>query len=171
MNKYGAIGVFVLSLVIILAQVFIFKDLVLFGSAFCFFYVLVFFLLPIDTNPLVQIFFGFVIGLIIDSFYSTQGVHAAAATFLMFIRPFWINILSPGSGYGAADRISIRTQGIQWFIAFTYPLILIHCILLFFVEAFGFTNFWDTLAKGFYSSLFTLVVVLIIHYLLINKEK
>ncbi|MEQ6119322.1 Rod shape-determining protein MreD [Reichenbachiella sp. MALMAid0571] len=171
MNKYGTAGFFVLSLIIILAQVFIFKDLILFGSAFCFFYVLIFFLLPIDTNPLMQIFFGFVVGLLIDTFYNTQGVHASAATFLMFVRPFWLNILSPGSGYGAADRINIRTQGFQWFLTFTYPLILIHCILLFFVEAYSFTNFWTTLAKGFYSSLFTLIVVLIIHYLFINKEK
>ena len=171
MNKYGTVGVFALSLVIILAQVFIFKDLILFGSAFCFFYVLALFLLPIDTSPLVQIFFGFLVGLLVDSFYNTQGVHASAATFLMFIRPFWINVLSPGSGYGAVDRISIRTQGFRWFLTFTYPLILIHCILLFFVEAYGFTNFWTTLSKAFYSSLFTLVVVLIIHYLFINKEK
>ncbi|MEQ9285677.1 MAG: rod shape-determining protein MreD [Cyclobacteriaceae bacterium] len=171
MNKQGAFGTILLSLIIIFAQVFVFKDLVLFGVAFCFFYVLALLLIPVETNPMLQIVIGFVIGLITDAFYSTQGVHASAATFLMFVRPFWINILNPGTGYGAVDRINIRTQGVQWFLTYTYPLILLHCLILFFVEAFGFANFLITLSKAFFSSLFTLVVVLIIQYLFLNKAK
>lgn len=171
MNKQGAIGTIVLSLIIIFAQVFVFKDLVLFGAAFCFFYVLALLLLPVETNPMLQIVIGFVVGLVIDAFYSTQGVHASAATFLMFVRPFWINILNPGTGYGSVDRIIIRTQGLQWFLTYTFPLILLHCLILFFVEAFGFANFWITLSKAFLSSLFTLVVVVIIQYLFLSKAK
>ncbi len=171
MNKYGVLGIVLVTLVILLAQVFVFKDLVLFGAAFCFFYLLALLIVPAETTPLLQLIFGFVAGLCIDVFYNTQGVHASASTFVMFVRPHWINLLSPGSGYGAADRIQINRQGIKWFATYTYPLVFVHCLILFFVEAFGFANFWATLTKAFYSSLFTTVVVLIIQYLFLNKEK
>ena len=171
MNKLGTIGLVLIGLAVLLVQVTMLRELVLFGKAFCFFYLFVFFIVPVDTNRLLQLFLGFSVGLLVDMFYSTQGVHAAASVFLMFVRPYWLNILSPGTGYGAAVRINIRSQGLQWFLTFTYPLILVHGILLFFVEAFGFENFWITIAKAFYSSLFTMVVIVLIQYLFLKKER
>ena len=171
MNKLGTFGVVLISIIILLVQALVFKDLVLYSSAFCFFYVLLFLILPIDTNPLIQIAIGFIAGLFLDSFYNTQGVHASASTFFMFVRPYWINILSPGSGYGATIKINIRTQGLQWFLTYTYPLIFVHCLILFSVEAFDFVNYGMTLKKAFYSSLFTLSVVVIVQYLFFNKGK
>jgi len=171
MNRFGIFGIGFTIMIIILIQIVIFKNLVFYGSAFCFFYVLALFMMPIDTNPLVQLLSGFLIGLVIDMSYNTQGVHASASTAIMFLRPFWINMLSPGSGYGSVVRINIKTQGLQWFLTYAYPLILIHCLILFFVEAFGFSNFWMTMSKSFYSSLFTLFIVVVIQYLFFSKQK
>jgi hypothetical protein len=128
MNKFGTLGVILSSIIILLIQALVLKDMVLYGSAFCFFYILLFLILPIEINPLVQIAIGFAAGLFIDSFYNTQGVHASASTFIMFVRPYWINILSPGSGYGATIRINLRTQRLQWFLTYAYPLILFHSL-------------------------------------------
>ncbi|MFY0650496.1 MAG: rod shape-determining protein MreD [Cyclobacteriaceae bacterium] len=171
MNKLGVLGIALVSILIMAVQVFVFKDIVLFGSAFCFFYILALLLLPVDTNPLLQIAIGFIVGLLIDTFYNTQGIHAAASTFIMFFRPYWINLLSPGSGYGATVRINIRSQGLQWFLTYTYPLILVHGIFLLFVEAFTFAYFFETLVKAFYSSIFTLISIVVVQYLFLNKEK
>lgn len=171
MNKLGTLGIVLTSIVILLIQALVFKDLVLYGSIFCFFYILLFLILPIDTNPLLQMAIGFVAGLFLDSFYNTQGVHASASTFIMFLRPYWISILSPGSGYGATIKINIRTQGLKWFLTYTYPLILIHCLVLFSIEVFDFVNYNLTLKKAFYSSLFTLSVVVIVQYLFFNTSK
>ncbi|MDP4679138.1 MAG: Rod shape-determining protein MreD [Cyclobacteriaceae bacterium] len=171
MNKFGTLGVILSSIIILLIQALVLKDMVLYGSAFCFFYILLFLILPIEINPLVQIAIGFAAGLFIDSFYNTQGVHASASTFIMFVRPYWINILSPGSGYGATIRINLRTQRLQWFLTYAYPLILFHSLILFTVEVFEFVDYWSTVKKAFYSSLFTLTIVVIVQYLFYNNSK
>lgn len=44
--------------------------------------------LPKETNHLGAMFLALLIGLVIDLFYQTLGIHAASLVFLMFVRPF-----------------------------------------------------------------------------------
>ena len=163
----GAIRV----LVLVLAQVLLFKGLVLYDQAFCFAYILIFLLIPTDTNPLLQLILGFVIGISVDAFYHTLGVHAAASVLLCYARYYWSQFMTPNGGYDAGPKINVRTQGLEWFLTYSYPLILLHSLLLFFIEAGGFGLFWLTLGKAFYSSLFTTLIVIIIQYLFYKKMK
>lgn len=171
MKGISVFGGLIRVLALVLAQVVLFKGLVLFDQAFCFAYILIFLLLPMDTNPLLQLVLGFVIGLSVDAFYHTLGVHAAACVLLSYVRFYWSQFMTPNGGYDAGPRINVRTQGLEWFLTYAYPLILVHSLLLFFIEAGGFGLFWLTLSKAFYSSIFTLVVVIIIQYLFYKKMK
>jgi hypothetical protein len=112
-----------------------------------------------------------IIGLTIDMFYNTLGVHAAACVFLAYTRIYWARIMTPSGGYDAIAKINVQTQGFERFITYSFPLIFVHSVLLFFIEAAGFTLFWQTLSKAFYSSVFTMVVILIIQYLFYKKMK
>lgn len=171
MNRFNVFGGLIRAILLVLAQVLLFKNLVLFDSAFCFGYILIFLLIPIDTNPIVQLLVGFVVGIIIDSFYNTIGIHAAACVLVMYLRVYWSRVMTPSGGYDSGPRINVRTQGIVWFLTYSYPLIFVHVLLLFFIEASGFSLFWLTMTKVFYSSLFTLVIVLVIQYLFYKKMK
>lgn len=156
---------------LLMAQVLIFKDIVLFKSAFCFVYLLIFLPIPKKINPILQLLLGFITGLIIDSFYNTQGIHAVVSTFIMFIRPFWIKIKARGSEFDLETKFNIKEHGLQWFIMYAYPLIFIHHLLLFNIEASNFTFFWSVLGKAFSSSLFTLLIIVMMQYLFTKKEK
>lgn len=171
MNRFSVFGGLFRAILLILAQVILFKNLVLFDSAFCFGYILIFLMLPMDTNALVQLLSGFVVGIIIDSFYNTLGIHAAASVLLVYLRIYWSQVMTPSGGYDSGPKINVRTQGLGWFLTYSYPLIFVHVLLLFFIEAAGFGLFWQTLTKVFYSSIFTLIVVLIIQYLFYKKMK
>lgn len=171
MNRFNVFGGLLRAILLILAQVILFKNLVLFDSAFCFGYILIFLMLPMDTNSIVQLLVGFVVGIIIDSFYNTLGIHAGASVLLVYLRIYWSKIMTPSGGYDSGPKINVRTQGFGWFITYAYPLVLIHSLLLFFIEAAGFDLFWQTLSKVFYSSVFTLAVILIIQYLFYKKMK
>lgn len=171
MNRFSVFGGLFRSIILILAQVVLFKNLVLFDSAFCFAYVLIFLMLPMDTNPIVQLLVGFVVGIIIDSFYNTLGIHAAASVLLVYIRIYWSRMMTPSGGYDSGPKINVRTQGLGWFLTYTYPLVFVHILFLLFIEASGFGLFWQTLTKVFYSSIFTLTVILIMQYLFYKKMK
>ncbi len=171
MNRPNNFGGLFRVILLVLAQMVFFKNLVLFDRAFCFGYILVFLMLPIDTNATVQLLVGFAVGIVIDSFYNTLGIHAAASVLLMYLRIYWSQAMTPSGGYDSGSRINARTQGLGWFLAYAYPLVFAHLLLLFFIEAAGFGLFWQTLAKVFYSSAFTLVAILIIQYLFYKKIK
>ncbi|MEO9803317.1 MAG: Rod shape-determining protein MreD [Reichenbachiella sp.] len=171
MNRFNVFGGLFRAILLILAQVLLFKNLVLFDSAFCFGYILIFLMLPMDTNAIVQLLVGFVVGIIIDSFYNTLGIHAAASVLLVYFRIYWSLVMTPSGGYDSGPKINVRTQGLGWFLTYSYPLIFAHVLLLFFIEAAGFSLFWQTLTKVFYSSIFTLIVILIIQYLFYKKMK
>lgn len=164
MNRLGILGDFIRNLFILLAQVLFFKNLSLFGGAFCFVYITILLQLSMMTNPLLQMVLAFVVGLMVDLFYNTMGMHAAASLFLVFVRIYWINLLTPRGGYDTGAKLNIGSQGLSWFLLYAYPLILIHSIVILFIEAGNFHYFWSTLAKGLYSSWFTLSVVLILQY-------
>ncbi|MEP2026473.1 MAG: Rod shape-determining protein MreD [Reichenbachiella sp.] len=171
MNRFNVFGGFFRAILLILAQVILFKNLVLFDSAFCFGYILIFLMLPMDTNPIVQLLVGFVVGIIIDSFYNTLGIHAAASVLLVYVKIYWSKVMTPSGGYDSGPKINLRTQGLGWFVTFIFPLVFVHILALLFIEAAGFGLFWQTLTKVFYSSVFTLVILLIIQYLFYKKVK
>lgn len=171
MDRFGSLGGLIGAIMMFFIQVLALKGIVLYEYAFCFAYIIIFLQLPMDTNPMVQLMTAFLIGLGIDAFYNTLGMHAAASALFVFLKIYWVKVLTPSGGYDAGVKINVRTQGLQWFIAFSYPLILVHSIMLFFTEASDLGLFWMTLVKAFYSSLFTLVMVLILQYLFYKKMK
>lgn len=152
-------------------QVLILKNSVLFGSAFCFIYIGYLLLLPVETNPLWLMFIGFGMGLFIDMFYDSVGVHASASVAMMYIRNIWLGRVTPQGGYDSGAIPSLAADGLQWFIIYATPLVFVHHALLFFIEAGGFQYVGFTLLKVFFSTLYTMLVMLIIQYLFPGERR
>ncbi|MTI21013.1 Rod shape-determining protein MreD [Fulvivirga sp. RKSG066] len=114
---------------------------------------------------------GFITGFTVDTFYDSLGIHASASVFIMFIRNYWLNLITPQGGYDLGSVPSIRLNGMQWFSFYVLPLIFVHHSILFFVESAGFGLFGFTLSKIFFSTLFTFVVIIITQYLFYNKRR
>jgi hypothetical protein len=152
-------------------QVLILKNSVLFGSAFCFLYIGYLLLLPVETNPLWLMFIGFGMGLFIDMFYDSVGIHASASVAVMFIRNLWLGRVTPQGGYDNGTVPSLAANGLQWFVVYATPMVFIHHALLFFIEAGGFQYFGFTLLKIIFSTLYTMIVMLIVQYLFPGERR
>jgi hypothetical protein len=149
----------------LLYQVLILKNIVLFNTAFCFLYVAYLLFLPVETNPLLLMVMGFIMGLSIDMFYDSLGLHAFACVFIIYTRNYYLSAITPQGGYDSNATPSITTNGMQWFLVYTIPLVFLHHSILFFVEAGGFGMFWFTLLKILTSTIFTTLVTVIVQYL------
>jgi hypothetical protein len=158
-------------LIYLFFQVIILKNSVLFGSAFCFLYIGYLLLLPVETNPLWLMFIGFGMGLFIDMFYDSAGIHASASVAVMFIRNFWLARVTPQGGYDNGAVPSLASDGLQWFLIYATPMIFVHHALLFFIEAGGFQYVGFTLLKVIFSTLYTMVVMLIVQYLFPGERR
>lgn len=161
------IGIFqvIFFFVYLLAQVLLFKRLVLFNTSFCFLYVGFILLLPNETNNLVLMLVAFLLGFCVDIFYDSLGLHALALVTVAYLRNYWLSAITPQGGYDANMSPSLALNGLQWFLVYSLPLVFVHHAVLFFVEAGGFGLFWFTMLKIIGSLLFTTSVLLMLQYL------
>ena len=136
--------------------------LVLFELGWCFFYLGFLLFLPIGTSIVLQLVLGFAMGLLMDIFYDTGGVHAAAAVLLCYLRPWVLRLLTPRDGYEASDSVNVHQMGGQWFVVYTVLLVGLHHLTFFLLELGSFRAFGLTLVKVVVSTLFTGLTMLIV---------
>ena len=135
-----------------------------------FVYILFVMMLPIDTNKYVVLLLGLLMGLCVDLFNSTLGLHASAGLLAAFVRSFALDIYSPHDGYENNKQLSVRNYGYGWFLKYAITIILIHHLWLFIFESMSISNFLFTLAKAGVSSLTSLAVILLFHLMLMSRK-
>jgi len=125
-------------------------------------YILFVIFLPFETPKWLVLILGFALGVGIDSFANTLGMHTSASVFLAFCRAYLLKLIEPRDGYPFNSYPNLRTMGLTWYLSYALTLILMHHIFLFFVESFKFTDFFSTLGRTFASTFFTLVLVFVV---------
>ena len=148
-----------------LVQVLVFNNLQLGGYINAFPYIYLILILPINLGRVPLLFIGFFLGLTVDVFSNTGGIHAAATTLIAFYRPLFLQAQSPREGYEVHAVPRIRTFGAVWFFLYATLLTFIHHFALFYLEVFRFSEFFHTLLKALLSSVITLVLILLIEFL------
>ncbi|MFW5793262.1 MAG: rod shape-determining protein MreD [Bacteroidota bacterium] len=128
-------------------------------------YVLFILLLPFDVPKTALLISAFVLGLSIDMFMDSLGMHAAACVFMAFFRPAVINLISLKKDFEEGSIPTIKNNGLRWMAAYTLILVFIHHGFLFFVEVFSLAEFWQTIGRTLLSSATTFVIIIIFYYL------
>jgi hypothetical protein len=126
-------------------------------------------LLPLKVARSLQIFLAFVMGLLIDIFYDTPGLHASALLVTAFLKKYVLKFLEPVDGYSTDASPTIRRYGFNWFLIYSSLLMFIHLLVFFSVEAFSFVYIFEILLKTIFSFIFS--QILIILYVLILNPK
>lgn len=170
MNSLIAGNVFrFLGLVVL--QGLVFKNIGVGWESFPYLHIIVFpifiMLLPLRTPRVSIILLGFAIGITVDFFYNSIGLHASAAVFTAFIRPFVLKALEPRGGYNVSYSPTARRMGMGWFLQYAAILLFLHLFFYFSAEAFTFVYFIDILLKTIVSFGVSMVF-LVIFQLLFN---
>lgn len=158
-------------IVLLLVQGLLLTNTVIYGGkAQVFLYLLFIIMLPFRISPILAMSVSFLMGLGVDMFYDSPGLHASAATFVAFVRPYFIRYLTPREDYDINDQPNISSMGLLWFLSFSAILISLHSIWLFFLEAFGFGHFTLTMIKVLATSALTLTIS-VITVLLFSRKR
>lgn len=146
--------------VLVLLQVLLFSKINFLGYINPYPYILFILLLPIKMKHWQVLFYSFLIGLTIDLFQDSGGINAAASVFIAFIRPATLKF-SFGVSY---EHQTIKFEKTPWSQRFTYILILVlaHHFLLFLLEVFNLSYIILILKKTLFSSIFTILLIVII---------
>ncbi len=171
MNNQNIPGLIISFFVYLILQVLLVRNLVLFDVAFCYVYVAFILLIPFDTGRIILMLLGFLCGFVVDIFYDTLGIHAFACVFIAFIKPLWTNTIPPRGGYEMGMKPTIKLMGFSWFLTYGLPLIFLHHLAIFFIEAGGMHLFGFTIVKVIFSSILTFIVVVILQYLFYQSRR
>ncbi len=143
----------------------------MFGYSFCLLYVFFLLALPMEVGTVTLLFLGFGMGLVVDVFYDTLGMNAAATVLLAFARNPWIKANTPRGGYDEHIPPTLMNMGIGWFVVYALPLIAIHHFLFFYIDSLG-TDFYHIfVTKSLSSILFTFVLGIVVQLLFYNKRR
>lgn len=152
-------------------QILFAQNIVLYNKAFSFIYLGFILLLPLGLSRNNLLIIGFLTGLAIDVFYNSLGTHMAATTFVAFLRPLWINAITPRGGYENVENPSVKDISLSWFLAYALPLCLVHVLLLFFIEAGGLGMFFSVIFKALMSTFLTVFMLILLQYLFYSKGR
>ncbi|CAH0999790.1 hypothetical protein LEM8419_01090 [Neolewinella maritima] len=132
---------FLRFVLLLLAQVFVLNQIAWGwgGRAylFVFGYPLFVALLPLRTPRPLVIGLSFLLGLSIDFFSETLGLHAGALTATAYARPLILRSLRPRDGYNIKARPSIADLGTGWMAQYLTLLLLVHLLVFFLLQTFS----------------------------------
>lgn len=154
--------------VLVLVQVLILNNINFMGFVNPYLYILFIILYPIKNKRSLFIFLSFLLGLTVDMFSDSGGVHAAACVTIAFLRPAALKFT-----FGAMyDHQTIKFASAEFVSNLTYITILtvIHHIVLFSLEVFNTSEIILILKKALFSSIFT-IILCILSIIIFAKRK
>lgn len=153
---------------LVLVQVLILNYVQFSGYINPYIYILFILLLPISTPRYAVVLLGFILGLVVDIFSNTPGMHASATTFMAFARPYVIDLISARE-MDKSNYPGLSQYGFLWFLYYTAILVFLHHIFYFYVEVFTFVNFFHTLFRALFSSVFSIFIIVLSQYLVFRE--
>ena len=165
-NIFKYFSIFIVS---VFLQVLIFNNVLIARMVSPFFYVLFLILLPFNIPRALLLILAFVLGLSVDIFSNTFGVHAFACVFTAFIRPGIISLIASRETLESVSAPRVESMGIRWFVEYAALMILIHHLILFYMEAFTFKDFLFTFFRVILSSILTLTLIVLSQFIIFRR--
>ncbi len=134
-------------------------------------YVLLILLLPFEMPDWIGLIVAFFLGLSIDVFASTMGIHTSATIFMAFARKYVLKLIMPRGGYEFGIEPQLQYMGLSWFLIYSVILVFLHHLFLFYVESFKLTQFFSTLGRVMLSTIFTLILIFVVQLFNYNSGK
>ncbi len=155
-------------MVLVLIQVMVLNHINFLGYLNPYIYIIFILLAPININKSLLLLISFILGLIMDFFGDSGGVHAAACTIIAFFRPVALRTVF-GLSY---EFQTLKLSNLGFGERFTYVTIMVltHHIVLFSLEIFNFSHILLIAKKTLFTSLFTIVITLLVLVLFRRKD-
>lgn len=158
------IKIIVRFIILVILQVLLFNNIQFSGFVNPYVYILFILSLPFGTPNWLILVLSFVLGISIDMFSDSAGIHAAACTFMGYSRSYILSLMMPRDGYDESKSPSIKDMGFAWFVTYAAILTVLHHFVYFYMEVFRLSEIFSVLLRVFLSSVFTLLLIIISQY-------
>ncbi|MCL7753737.1 rod shape-determining protein MreD [Polaribacter sp. Z022] len=167
MNK--TINQILFFIFLLILQVIILNNINFLGYINPYLYISFVFLYPLKESRFRFLFFSFLLGLLIDFFSDSGGIHAFSILFIAYIRLFFVNLYFRKI---PADYPFFKLKSESFGKVFNYvvTLTLIHHLIYFSFANFSFQNLSMVFLNTLYSSVFTLILFFLGNYIFTKSE-
>jgi rod shape-determining protein MreD len=155
--------------VLVLVQVLILNNIQFSGLINPYIYILFILLLPFTIPGYLLLGLSFLLGISIDIFTNTPGIHAGATVLLGFMRPGIARLISSREIIEKGNTPNMTQLGFASFLKYTVLSVLVHHLFLFYAEAFSFGGFFETLLRCILSSIFSIVIILASQFIIFKN--
>lgn len=146
-------------ILVMILQVLLFDQLQLLGVCHPYIYVLCLLMMPITLSHSADMIIGAVVGLIMDIFCNSMGIHTTACIFIMFIRPYLIGAIVNDKDR-LNEQISLRSLGMEALLRYVVILVVIHHLIVFLLAAWNWAHIGFVLVETLVSSLVTIFIII-----------
>jgi len=155
-------------ILLLLIQVLVLNHINFLGYINPYLYILFIIIFPLSGNKSLLIFLSFLLGLSVDIFSDSGGVHAAASVFIAYIRPFLLKFAF-GVSY-EYNTVKINKVPASERFIYVAIMVVLHHTILFTFEIFNASQILLILTSTLFSSIFSIVLILCI-LLLFSRKK
>ena len=145
-------------IILVMFQILILNHINFLGFVNPYIYVLFILLYPINGNQSLLIFVSFLLGICIDIFGDSVGIHAAASVFIAFIRPYILKF-SFGVSY-EYNMIKINKAPPVAKMVYVITMVFLHHFVLFALEIFSLSHIILILKSTLLSGIFSVLLIL-----------
>ena len=144
---------------VMMLQVLLFDQLQLFGVCHPYIYILCLLMMPITLSHSADMLIGAAVGLVMDVFYNSLGIHMASCILLMFIRPYLLGAIVSDKDR-LNEQICLRALGIEALIKYVVILVVIHHLTVFMLAAWSWAHIGFVLMETLVSGLITSTIII-----------
>ena len=154
--------------ILMLLQVIVLNHINLLGYVNPYAYVIFILLFPFDGNKTLLILLSFLLGLCIELFSDSGGVHAAACVLIGFLRPILLKF-SFGVSY-QYNAVKLNKVTFKERLLYIILMVFIHHFMLFSLEVFSLSHISLILKSTLFSGIFSTLLIVCILLLFKRKE-
>jgi len=158
-------------IVLVLFQVLVINHIRLGGYVHPYIYLIFIMLLPFNTPKWQLLVLGFLLGLTIDLFTGTPGLHAGATTLMTFCRPSIIKLVSGNQKFENVQEPNLRQLDGIWIFRYVLCMVLVHHFALFFLESFSVYLIGQVLLRILLSVPVSIFLIMMILYIFKTEKK
>lgn len=157
MNNSDIFSIALRFVLLVLIQVLLLNHINFMGFINPYLYILFILVYPIDANKSLLIFLSFLLGLSIDLFSDSGGIHAAACVAIAYVRPLLLKF-SFGVSY-EYNMVKISKMPLFGRMLYISLMVVIHHLILFSLEIFSLSHILLLIKSTLFSGIFSIVLI------------
>ena len=148
------------AFIIITLQLIMFNNVNFLGFINPWIYIILIIIIPQSIKDNYLIIIAFLIGILLDSLFSTSGINTIPLISVAWLRNYILKKIFSGKNYDKKKFISIKNNGFNLYLKYVTLMVLIHHGILILVDYINFIKISEIIIKTILSSIVSIIIIM-----------